>query len=62
MTSLDVLLGVAGIVVTIMVVAGMVLITPRGVTAVHAEGADPHGSNLSAAREPNRPERVPTSS
>jgi hypothetical protein len=47
MSGIDVLLAVAGTVVTLLVLAGMVLLVPRGVVEVHAEGADSEGSNLS---------------
>ncbi len=47
MTGLDLLLALAGLAVTLLVVAGMILITPQGATEVHAEGTDPEGSNLS---------------
>ena len=46
MTDLDVLLAVAGLAVTVLVVAGMVLITPHG--AVDAFD-DPQGAELSRA-------------
>jgi hypothetical protein len=52
MSGLDVLLAVAGLAVMAMVIAGMVLITPRGAVDVHAEGDDPQGSNLSAVPAP----------
>jgi hypothetical protein len=42
MTGLDLLLAVAGGAVTIMVVVGMILITPRGQVEAHADStADP---------------------
>lgn len=50
MTGLDLLLALAGLGVTALVVAGMILITPRGEVDVHAEGTDPQGSNLSPTR------------
>jgi hypothetical protein len=40
MTGLDVLLAVAGVGVTALVGAGAILITPRGVVDVDAEGTD----------------------
>jgi hypothetical protein len=50
MTDLDVLLAVAGFVVTVLVVAGMILITPRGtVDAFDDDVADPQGAELSRA-------------
>ena len=54
MTSLDVLLAVAGAIVTVLVIAGMILITPREQVDLHADGADPQGSNLSGAEAPTR--------
>jgi len=48
-TGLEVLLALAGCGVTVLVVAGMILITPRGEVEVHTEGDDPAGSNLSPA-------------
>lgn len=59
MSGLDVLLGVAGGGVTTLVVAGMILLTPRGKIAVHAEGDDAEGSNLSPTRAPDDPAPVP---
>jgi len=52
MSAIDVLLAIAGFTVTTLVVAGMILLTPRGQVPVHAEGDDPHGSELSAATAP----------
>jgi hypothetical protein len=49
MSVLEVLLAVAGFGVTALVVAGMILITPRGQVAVHADGSDPENANLSPA-------------
>ena len=58
MTS--VLLGLAGVVITSMVVVGMVLLTPGGTVEVPMEGADPEGSNLSPTPRPGSPpEHVP---
>jgi len=47
MTSLDTLLAVAGVAVTLLVVAAMILITPRGTVPVRQSE-----SNLSGARAP----------
>ena len=47
MSSVDVLLAVVGTLVTLLTLAGMVLLAPRGVVEVHTEGTDAHGSNLS---------------
>ena len=49
MSAIEVLLAIAGFIVTTLVVAGMILLTPRGQVPVHAEGDDPQGSELSAA-------------
>ena len=49
MTGLDVLLAVAGLAVTILVVAGMILITPRGTVNAFDDGTDPQGAALSRA-------------
>jgi hypothetical protein len=49
MTDLDVLLAVAGLVVTVLVVAGMVLITPRGTVDAFDDVSDPQGAELSRA-------------
>ena len=54
MSDLEILLAVAGFVVTALVVAGMILITPRGQVPVHADGSDPENSNLSPADAPGR--------
>jgi hypothetical protein len=60
MSSLDVLLAVAGAIVTMLVIAGMILITPREQVDLHADEADPQGSNLSRADPP--PRAAPTRS
>ena len=49
MTDLDVLLAVAGLIVTVLVVAGMILITPRGTVDAVGEVTDPHGAVPSRA-------------
>ncbi len=55
-----VLLGLAGVVITGMVVVAMVLLTPGGSVEVPMEGADPEGSNLSPTPRPGSgPEHVP---
>ena len=54
MTGLELLLAVAGFVVTALVVAGMILITPRGEVALHGDVTDPQGSDLSRADAPDR--------
>ena len=42
--SLDVVIGLVGVIVTILVVLGMILITPRGVATSHPP-AEPPGIN-----------------
>ena len=49
MTDLDVLLAVAGLTVTVLVVAGMILITPRGTVDASDDVTDPQGGELSRA-------------
>ena len=49
MSPVEVLLAVAGFTVTALVVAGMILLTPRGQVPVHTDGDDPQRSNLSGA-------------
>jgi hypothetical protein len=49
MTDLDVLLAVAGLAVTVLVKAGMILITPRGTVDVVVDVPDPQGVELSRA-------------
>jgi len=60
MNGLELLLIVAGLGVTVLVIAGMILLAPLGVVEVHTEGADPQGSNLSARPAPERASGVPT--
>jgi len=60
MTGLEILLGVAGVVVTVLVIAGMVLITPRSVVDVHAKAVDSQGAELSRAGAADRPAPVGT--
>ena len=49
MTDLDVLLAVAGLTVTVLVVAGMILLTPRGAVSVFDDVTDPQDAVLSRA-------------
>jgi len=49
MSDLDVLLAIAGIIVTTLVVAGMILITPRGSVDAFDDVRDPQGVELSQA-------------
>lgn len=54
MTGLEVLLAGAGFAATVLVVAGMILITPRG-EVDHGDATDPQGSDLSRADVPDPP-------
>jgi hypothetical protein len=54
-TGLEVLLAVAGFAATVLVVAGMILITPRGDVDLHRDATDPQGSDLSRADVPDPP-------
>ena len=54
MTGLEVLLGVAGLVVTVLVVAGMILITPRGEVQLGGEMRGSQGADLSRADAPEQ--------
>ena len=58
MTGLELLLAVAGLLVTVLVVAGMILITPRGAVSIHAGAADSHTANLSGAEAADPPPQV----
>ena len=49
MSGLDVFLAVAGLIVTVLVVAGMILITPRGEVDLFADASDSQGTELSRA-------------
>lgn len=49
MTTLDTVLLLAGLLVTLFVAAGMFLLTPRGTVTVEPERADGQGSELSSA-------------
>jgi len=55
MTGLELLLAVAGLLVTVLVVAGMILITPHGTVSIHADAGDANASNLSRAVAPDPP-------
>ena len=57
MTDLDVLLAVAGLAVTVLVVAGMILITPRGTVDAFDDVTDPQGAELSQAERATPPRR-----
>jgi hypothetical protein len=52
MTSLDVLLAVAGFAATALVVAGMILLTPRGEVDLREDAPDSQGAQLSRADAP----------
>jgi hypothetical protein len=47
--SLDVAIGLVGVVVTVLVVVGMILITPRGVAAPHRPARPPAGHDADAS-------------
>ena len=49
MTGLDVLLAAAGLAVTVLVVAGMILVTPRGAVDAFDDVTDRQGAELSRA-------------
>jgi hypothetical protein len=55
MTGLELLLALAGVVVTVLVVAGMILITPRGEVQLDGAVRDRQGANLSRADVPEIP-------
>jgi hypothetical protein len=58
MTALDVLLAVAGAAVTVLVIAGMILLTPRGQVDIEQDGPGSQGSELSRAGEAGAPTRA----
>ena len=62
MTGLDVLLAVAGLAATLLVVAGMILVTPRGALDVFDDVTDPQGEELSRADaiDPTHPVAQPS--
>ena len=49
MTTLNVVLAVAGFAATVLVVVGMILITPRGAVDLDDDATDPQGEDLSRA-------------
>ena len=59
MTGLDLVVALAGVAVTVLVVAGMILLTPRGIQAPDDE-ADPERASPSLARAHDEPARAPT--
>ena len=54
--SLDVVIGLVGVIVTVLVVVGMILITPRGVISSQLP-AEPPGSNdvVASTATPTQP-------
>ena len=52
MTTVGAIVLVAGIIVMLMVIAGMFLLTPQGTVTVGAEGSDGQGSELSPVTSP----------
>ena len=50
--SLDVVIGIAGVVVTVLVVAGMILITPRGAVPARRANKEPRLRDAHPAAEP----------
>ena len=55
MTSLNAVIGFAGCLVTVLVVAGMILLTPRGTVEGHAERTVPDDATHSPAPAPDEP-------
>ena len=60
MTGLDVLLAVAGAAATLLVIVGMILITPRGQADIEQDPPSSQGSNLSRAGGGDAPARAST--
>jgi hypothetical protein len=60
MSGLEVLIALAGLGATVLVVAAMILVTPRGEVDLHGDETDPQGSDLSRAGAPNPPAQAPT--
>ena len=60
MSGLELLVGLAGLGLTVLVVVAMILITPRGQVDLYADDSDPQGADLSRAGAPDRPARVAT--
>lgn len=59
MTGLDLVVALAGVAVTVLVVAGMILLTPRGIQAPDDE-TDPERAGPSLARARDEPVGMPT--
>ena len=62
MTDLDVLLAIAGSIATLLVVAGMILVTPSGAVETIDDVTDPQGEELSRvdAIDPSHPAAQPS--
>ena len=60
MSGLELLVGIAGFGVTVLVVVAMILITPRGQVDLHGQVTDPQGSDLSRPATPDRSPRAVT--
>jgi hypothetical protein len=58
MTGLDILLAVAGFTATLLVVAGMILLTPRGSSDAFDRETDRQGEALSSAESLHPTDRV----
>jgi hypothetical protein len=54
MSGLEVLLAVAGLIATVLVVAGMILLTPGNDVDLHGEAPASQGADLSRADAPDR--------
>jgi hypothetical protein len=59
--GMDVLLAVAGAMATLLVIAGMILITPRGDVEMEREPPNTQGADLSRADIGEAPPRAPAS-
>jgi hypothetical protein len=59
-SGLEVLLAVAGAAATLLVIAGMILITPRGQVDMQQDGPSSQGSELSRAATADPPPPAPT--
>ena len=61
MTDLEILLAIAGFVVTAVVVAGMILLTPRGGIELDESASNGQGADLSRADVPDGHPGLPRS-
>jgi hypothetical protein len=59
-STLEILVAVAGCGVTALVVVAMILITPRGAVDLRAQATDAQSSDVRRAGAPERTARVPT--